>query len=77
MERIKETQLDYQPLAMMPFRLQSLSKSLPDEHSVIRDALDAQAETNHEAITQKLQEKGAHLNRESGETKISETAMYG
>jgi len=56
-------------LAKPERRFQALLQALPEEYTVIRDAIDAQDNPDIERGLQKLQEKEAQL-------KASETALW-
>lgn len=69
--KIAHTQSDMKGLSTPERRLQTLLQSLPAEYDVIRDAIDAQDNPDHERAIQKLQEKEAQLL-----ARTTETAMW-
>ena len=73
--KIKENYSNFEVIATMSFKIQSLLKCLSKKYVVIRDTLDAQNEQNHEMIIQKLQKKKTIL-KTNEITKTNETVMY-
>ena len=67
--KIAATQKDMSGLSKPERRFQALLQSLPDEYTVIRDAIDAQDKPDVEKGLQKLQEKEAQL-------KTTEAALW-
>ncbi len=67
--KIAATQKDMSGLSKPERRFQALLQSLPDEYTVIRDAIDAQDKPDVERGLQKLQEKEAQL-------KTTEAALW-